>query len=104
MSSTHVGLENNVSYYYAAASFDVLRNYQNSVQVNATTFNPASKTSSEEQPFTTGGCGMIKPGGGDPPGPGQAAEMILMFGIILLLLFKKRLKANNHQLVKISSY
>jgi len=101
MQITHVGLVNDQSYFYSAASFDGNGNFQNTAQANSTTVHVELDTSAEE-PFSTGGCGMIKPGsGGNPPGPGQAAEMIVMLSIILLMLFKKMARTGRVQKVLI---
>jgi hypothetical protein len=38
----------------------------------------------------TGGCGMIVPNGGDPPGPWQAADLVILAGVALYLMMRRR--------------
>jgi hypothetical protein len=86
--AVHQGLVNGVMYYYAAASYDQSGNRQNTVFASAT---PLTPTESLEDPAAAGGCGMILPNGGDPPGPWQAADLLIMAGVALYLMMRRRL-------------
>lgn len=44
-----------------------------------------------------GGCGMVTPKDGKPRGPGQAADMLTVIGIIMLLLLKGACKRVGQQ-------
>ncbi len=87
MSTTHTGLQNNVTYYYAASSYDNNGNFQNTVFVSAT---PQENNPATQDTSSGGGCGMVIPTDGNPPGPGQAADMIVISGVILIMLLRRR--------------
>lgn len=85
MDLTHSGLENGLTYYYLAATYDQAGNFQTTVFAEAT---PIPREEGAEG--GGGGCGMVFPvSGGNPPGPGDAAEMLLLFSAIFILFVKK---------------
>jgi len=88
--ASHVGLENGTTYYYIAASYDGAGNFQTTVQATATTLQPNNQKG--ETTSGGGGCGMIFPNDGNPPGPGQSADLIGLFGIVLILLLTREMK------------
>ncbi|MBN4053140.1 fibronectin type III domain-containing protein [bacterium AH-315-L15] len=77
--TSHADLGNATTYYYIAASYDNHGNFQNTVRASATTLN-------------RGGCGMVIPTNGKPPGPEEAAEMIVLLAILLMLWIKKEIR------------
>ena len=81
MSTLHAGLQNGVTYYYSASSYDSNGNLQSTVHAWAI---PSDSTSVQET-SPTGGCGMIRPVGGTRSGPGQAADLIVLLAIILVM-------------------
>jgi hypothetical protein len=85
--AVHGGLLNGVTYYYAAASYDQSGNRQSTVYTSAT---PLPQGTAVDQPTTAGGCGMILPSGGDPPGPWQAADLLILAGVALYLMMRRR--------------
>lgn len=90
VSTTHTGLQNGVMYYYAASSYDLAGNYQSTARASAT----PSSINQGNQPTAGGGCGMIKLGDGDFPGPGQfllnlLPSFLLIFLVGLLKWFRK---------------
>jgi hypothetical protein len=98
MTSTPSGLQNNVTYYYSASSYDSHGNYQSTAHASASPFSSLSQSEQPENPITTGGggsggggCAMISPRDGNPPGPEQAAEIPFLVGIVLLALLKKKI-------------
>jgi hypothetical protein len=86
--AVHQNLINGLTYYYAAASYDQSGNRQSTVYTSAT---PLTQGSAVDQATPTGGCGMIIPGGGDPPGPWQAADLLILAGVALYLMMRRRL-------------
>jgi len=99
MTMDHTGLTNGVTYYYLAASYDGSGNFHTTVFVSAAP--EVSTTLKSDAEIEAVGCGMIRPGDGNPPGPGQAAEMIGMLGMILFLLLKKMARENRVLVAKI---
>jgi hypothetical protein len=86
--AVHDGVVNGLTYYYAAASYDRSGNRQSTMYTSATL--AATDNPSAEAP-QTGGCGMIVPNGGDPPGPWQAADLLILAGVALYLMMRRRL-------------
>lgn len=87
MRVTHSNLSEGVTYYYLASSYDDSGNFQTTVFVSGTTL----KTSSDTASSGGGGCGMIRPGNGEPPRPGDDAAMLSLITLMLLALVKKHL-------------
>jgi len=87
----HKGLKNGETYYYIAAAYDDQGHYQEAVTLSA---KPNGTLSNESNVAAGGGggCGLIFPSGGNPPGPGDAAGMLTMMGVMLFILLKKSLK------------
>ncbi|MFZ5876797.1 MAG: fibronectin type III domain-containing protein [Nitrospirota bacterium] len=84
--AVHDGVINGMTYYYSAASYDRSGNRQSTMYTSATpgaTDNPSAETAQ------TGGCGMIIPSGGDPPGPWQAADLLILAGVALYLMTRR---------------
>ncbi|MFQ5598288.1 MAG: fibronectin type III domain-containing protein, partial [Nitrospiria bacterium] len=88
MHLTHLNLSNGVTYFYLAASYDSSGNFQNTAFVSATPIGTATEDNGSSE-VAAGGCGMIRPGSGNPPGPGDAAAMLSLFGLISLMWLKK---------------
>ncbi|MFZ5863437.1 MAG: fibronectin type III domain-containing protein [Nitrospirota bacterium] len=84
----HHGLVSDVTYYYSAASYDRSGNRQNTVYASASLVSDNTPSSDAPQ---AGGCGMIIPNGGDPPGPWQAADLLILAGVALYLMTRRRL-------------
>jgi hypothetical protein len=87
MTVDHGDLRNGATYYYSAASYDDRGNYQHTVYASATPENPDSGSTP-----TAGGCGMISPKDGTSSGPGQAADMTLLSGFILVVLIRRGIR------------
>jgi hypothetical protein len=84
----HEGLIDGVTYYYAAASYDLSGNRQNTVFASA---KAGTESPVVDETPQTGGCGMIIPRDGDPPsGPWQAADL-LMLVMVAVYLIRRRL-------------
>lgn len=88
MSLSHTDLTNGITYYYLAASYDASGNFQNTVFVSAVPNapSPVGTDTNSGASGGSGGCGMIRPGSGNPPGPGDAAAILSLVGFILLAL------------------
>lgn len=91
VSTVHSVLENGVTYYYAASSYDSQGNFQSTAFVSATPSTDASSNVEAPHSSSSGGCGMIMPKDGKPPGPGQMADVIAIAGVFLWALVKKGL-------------
>jgi hypothetical protein len=81
----HNGLQNKVTYYYSAFTYDIHGNYSRTAKVSAT---PEEANRASLSPVQAGGCGMIIPKGGSA-GPGQAAEMMTLIGVLIIATLKK---------------
>jgi hypothetical protein len=87
MNTVHGNLLQGVTYFYAASTYDNAGNHQNTVFASAT---PSMSDSAVVDPqVPTGGCGMIAPRDGDPPGPGKAADLFVMAVVALLMMRRK---------------
>ena len=94
VSTLHSGLDNDITYYYIASSYDGHGNFQSTAYASATTSTVVSSNNTEDQLTTLGaGCGMIIPVDGKPPGPGKMADMMAIGGMILLIWIKKKVKS-----------
>lgn len=90
-SHTLTGLTKGTTYYFAITAYDTSSNESDfSVELSKSIepLNPGEPSSDSGG----GGCGIVFPRTGDPPDPGDAADMITTTGVILLILFKKALK------------
>jgi hypothetical protein len=88
--TNHTGLENQVTYYYSAFTYDIHGNYSRTAHAFATP--DEGLDASIDSPSGGGGCGMIRPGG-NPPGPWQAADMVALLGVLLIrLVWRGRLR------------
>ncbi|MBI3606761.1 MAG: fibronectin type III domain-containing protein [Nitrospirae bacterium] len=85
MSTTHQDLTDGVTYFYAATTYDASGNRQNTVYASATPSSPAS--AGPQSPV--GGCGMIAPRNGGPPGPWKAADLFILVAVALFLIRRK---------------
>lgn len=91
----HAGLQENVTYYYSASSYDSHGNYQHTAHATATPFGL-----SQNNPSTTGsdaaggggGCAMVSPTAGSSAGPAGSADMIGIILMISLALVRKRIR------------
>jgi hypothetical protein len=87
MDTVHGNLIKGVTYFYAASTYDNAGNHQNTVFASAT---PSMSDSTVVDPqVPAGGCGMIVPRDGDPPGPGKAADLLVMAVVVLLMMRRK---------------
>lgn len=87
--TNHTGLENKVTYYYSAFTYDAHGNYSRTAHTFATP--DVGLDVSIDAPSGGGGCGMIRPGG-NPPAPWQAADMVALLGVLVIrLLWRGRL-------------
>jgi len=93
ISTLQNGLNNDVTYYYAAHSYDSSGNFQSTAYASATpTASLSSSATGSKSDSVSGGCGMIRPTKGNSQGPGSAADMLLIPAMAIILLLKKRLK------------
>ncbi|NOY83379.1 MAG: hypothetical protein GXO96_00900, partial [Nitrospirae bacterium] len=86
----HKDLKNGETYYYIAASYDAAGNIQEGITLSAKPSEDLSENKDESA--GGGGCGIVLPRGGNTPGPGDAAGMLTMMGIMMFILLKKTLK------------
>jgi len=92
----HDHLQNGTTYYYSAFSYDAGGNFSQTVYASASPVSPQSGEQGEQadkpglSQIISGGCGMISPGTGKPPGPGQAADMVALLAVILIALTRKK--------------
>jgi hypothetical protein len=87
ISTTHQDLANGSTYFYAASTYDGAGNRQNTVYASATPSGLASDIGEPQNPI--GGCGMIVPRDGDPPGPWKAADLLVMALAALFMIRRK---------------
>lgn len=94
MSVTQSSLENGVTYYYAAASYDLHENRQSTAHASASPFSLISQIDDEQNQAASGGggCAMRFPQEENLPGPMQAAEIPLLLGIFLFMFLKRRFR------------
>jgi hypothetical protein len=93
-SYTHTNLQNGMTYYYSAFSYGAGGNFSHTVHASAM---PASQSADQfgSSNSIIGGCGMVFPGDGNPPGPGQAADMMALLGGILIFLLINTARKHN---------
>lgn len=92
MSTTQTSLQNSVTYYYSASSYDTSGNYQETAYTSVTLPSSSSGSDSSNNVTMSGGCGMVFPSNGKPPGPAQAADMVGLLAVILIAILKKELQ------------
>jgi hypothetical protein len=92
MSTTHISLLSGVTYYYSASSYDNSGNYQETAYTSATVTSSSTGSGSPNNVAMSGGCGMVRPGSGKPPGPGQAADMIALLTVVLIAIIKREIQ------------
>jgi hypothetical protein len=85
MTANHAKLQNGVTYYYSASSYDGHGNYQSTMHATAT----PSFSGGDFSGSIGGGCGMVFPTDGRPGGPGQAADMTGLLTTMLLLWIRR---------------
>ncbi len=86
-----------IAYHYRVESMDATGNRTQSENQSFTTAQTSPKDTSPSETTAVdgggGGCGIVFPSdGGSPPGPGDAAGMMTMMGLMLLILIKKTFK------------
>jgi hypothetical protein len=97
-SYVHTALQDGTTYYYSAFSYDAIGNFTHTVHASAA---PVSSSSTDQPNHglslqnISGGCGMVFPTSGKPPGPGQAADMISLIVALLIAVTRKRLRLKN---------
>ena len=93
MATSHTGLVNGVTYYYLAASYDSHGNFQSTAYASAI---PASSSEGGQgrdggASAGGGGCGIVIPSDGkNGPGPGDAAGMLTLIGVLILMFLRSR--------------
>jgi hypothetical protein len=88
-STAHTGLQNGVTYYYSAASYDASGNYQSTAHASVTPSTSADTPNST----SSGGCGMIFRKDGQHLGPGQAADMMVLLAVPLIALMRRKIQS-----------
>ena len=99
---TGVALDGAQDLWVADFSNHRVLEYNDSAQPPATTTTTTTTTTtsttlgpnvSSQQTGQTGGggCGMISPKDGEPPGPGMGADMPILLAVMLMLLMRKRI-------------
>lgn len=114
-SQTLIGLQASTTYHYRVKSSDASGNLSTSgdnifttasVPVNgggptppagSPLSGPSSTNLTPQQTPATGGCGMIIPKDGKAPSPGQAADMLAILSVGLVILLRRPLKNFNIQ-------
>lgn len=95
---SHASLNDGTTYYYSAFSYDAGGNFTHTVHAAATPVAPPSTDQTKQNLSSqsiNGGCGMIRPGDGKPPDPGQAADMISLLVVLLIGVSRNRLQLKN---------
>lgn len=94
MTTVQSGLENQVTYYYSASSYDSHGNYQSTAHASASPFSLISQIDDEQNQAAAGGggCAMRFPQEENLPGPMRAAEIPLLLGVLLFMLLKRRFR------------
>jgi hypothetical protein len=92
-STAHSGLQQGDTIYYIAASYDGNGNFQSTAYASATLSTTPSSNTEDQQTTLGGGCGIIIPKDGNPPGPGQVADMMALGILILIIWIKKIIKS-----------
>ena len=90
MNAMHTGLQNGVTYYYAASSYDLSGNFQMTALAAATPTagqpSPSLPPSDVSSPSSGGGCGVITTGGGEPPATGPMMLNLMPSYLLILLV------------------
>jgi len=97
-------LNSGTTYFFSTTSIDSASSESGfSNEVNKTFPAPFTDQTNQTDQTTqslssqniSGGCGMIRPGNGKPPAPGQAADIISLLVFLLIAVTKKRLRVIN---------
>ncbi|MCG3110724.1 MAG: fibronectin type III domain-containing protein [Candidatus Manganitrophus sp. SB1] len=90
----HAGLEENVTYYYSASSYDNNGNYQHTAHASAMPFGFSTGASNADDGGAGGGggCTMVSPSSGAASGPGHSADMIGLILVLSLAALRKGIK------------
>jgi hypothetical protein len=89
MTANHSGLQNGVTYYYSASSYDSRGNYQSTMHASAT----PSFSGDNFSISGGGGCGMmVFPINKKPGGPEQAADMMGLLTVMLILWIRRKIR------------
>ncbi|MBI3805610.1 MAG: fibronectin type III domain-containing protein [Nitrospirae bacterium] len=101
MSVIQAGLQNNITYYYSASSYDGQGNYQHTAQTSATPLGLSQQRGVTAGQSTSegsgGGCAMIVPTSGQTAGPGGSADFIAILVAIVFGILRKGLKTSSKQ-------
>lgn len=93
VSTVHSGLLNGVTYYYSASSYDRQGNHRLTVHASAAPLGNieinASGNDGKPSESGAGGCSRLLPGDGKTSGPGQAADMVFLMGVLFWRLIRK---------------
>ncbi|MBI3812622.1 MAG: hypothetical protein HY283_10560 [Nitrospirae bacterium] len=92
MSTIQTPIVKHVTYYYAASTYDSSGNYQHTAYASVTTSLTSDGSGSPDNVTMSGGCGMVRPGSGKPPGPGQSADMIFLLVVLLIAILKREIQ------------
>lgn len=93
MVTYHTGLQNGVTYYYSASSYDLSGNFQSTAHASATPALPDSGGTAAAG--GGGGCGGGAAGfigRNKPPGPGQMADLLVVLAIGCGVLLRKKIR------------
>ncbi|MBI3812623.1 MAG: fibronectin type III domain-containing protein [Nitrospirae bacterium] len=94
-SYVHSDLKAGTAYYYSAFSQDSSGNFTPAVHATATPLASDQPNRGLSSQNISGGCGMVRPGNGKPPGPGQAADIMALLVLILVTLVRKWTRPKN---------
>jgi hypothetical protein len=92
MSTVHASLQNGVTYYYAASTYDNSGNYQHTAYASVMVPLISGGSGHAGGTSISGGCGMIDPKNGKPQDPGQAADMVSFLAVIVIAILKRELR------------
>lgn len=102
---TVTGLGNG-TYYFAVTAYDTFGNQSDFSNeaiktiagIQSADSSGSSNSSSGSSNKMSGGCGMVRPTGGTPPGPGQAADLLILPAFLLVSLVLRR----RHSIIRLS--
>lgn len=99
MTTVQSGLENQVTYYYSASSYDSHGNYQSTAHASASPFTLSSPSGDgpNPRPAGGGGCAMIFPRDENLPGVEQSAEIAVLLGVLFGVFLKKKCRFAVHR-------
>jgi hypothetical protein len=90
---TFTGLDDG-TYYFSVTAYDTAGNESGFSNEASKTISAASSVPSgnSQASSSSGGCGMVNPKDGTPPGPGQAADMVGLLAMTLISILRKEIR------------